>query len=198
VRSAGTGKEKQGPTGTLPRVAFVGNDFIRKGGKELVAWHQERARDNCELHIVSSKAVPDTNLRNVVWHGRVENNYLNQTLLPSMDLFVFPTRKDAVPIVLAEAQAAGVPVVTYRVGFLRDMLDEGKSGLSFDVDDQNGFYQSVEALLSDRDRLQRMSAHARSWACNRFSAETVLTRLFDRLAEEGRSARQAAGASPRY
>ena len=178
--------DRQWGTLRLPRVVFVGNDFLRKGGPELVGWHQRHAKRACELHIVSSKAIPDRRLENVVWHGRVPNETLTQQLLPEMDLFVFPTKSDTVGIVLAEAQAAGLPVVTYKVGFLPDMLAEGRSGLSFELGDSGGFYAAIGRLIGSPDLLKSLSAGALDWARCQFMAERVLGRLFDRLAEETR------------
>lgn len=179
--------ERRVPTAAKPsnilRLVFVGNDFKRKGGHKLLEWHQQRWADRCELHIASSGAVPDHQLKNVIWHGGVPNDRLVGELLPTMDVFVFPTDGDTVGIVLAEAQCCGLPVVTRRIGFLPDMLSDGKTGFLFDPKDDEGFVAAVERLITDADLRHRMSAAAREWAIERFSMRRTFNSLFDRLVE---------------
>ncbi len=83
--------------GELVRLAFVGNDFVRKCGPELLKLHQEKLADRVELHVCSRLAVPDHAAKNVIWHGAVDREKLLGEVLPSMDMFTLPTRHDMHP-----------------------------------------------------------------------------------------------------
>ena len=49
-------------------------------------------------------------------------------LLARSDLFVLPSLGDAYPTVLMEAMAAGLPVVSTRVGGIPEIVDDGRTG----------------------------------------------------------------------
>jgi glycosyltransferase involved in cell wall biosynthesis len=58
--------------------------------------------------------------------GRDRNEV--QELLDEADLFVFPTRQDYMPQVLAEALTAGVPYMASDIGGVRDLVRNGETG----------------------------------------------------------------------
>ncbi len=90
----------------LPRIAFVANDWDRKGGLRLLKWHQTHWSDLAELHVFSNKVQRDDQARNVVWHGGVSNRSLVCEFLQIMDML---------GIVLIEVAMAGLPVVCSRM-----------------------------------------------------------------------------------
>ncbi|MFZ4575493.1 MAG: glycosyltransferase, partial [Phycisphaerales bacterium] len=52
-------RERAPEPGTRPgpvRLVFVGNDWVRKGGPRVVAWHQQHFADRAELHLVGKGA----------------------------------------------------------------------------------------------------------------------------------------------
>jgi len=52
-----------------------------------------------------------------------------QRQLPLLDLFVLSSRTEALPNVLIEAQMAGVPIVSFDVGGVRETIIKGVTGL---------------------------------------------------------------------
>ncbi|MGA2551425.1 MAG: glycosyltransferase [Burkholderiaceae bacterium] len=73
------------------------------------------------------------------------------------------------PIVLLEAQAAGVPVVTSAHGGAKEGVIEGVTGLTFPERDVDRLAASLAALLVDEERLERMSKAAHEMVATRFS-----------------------------
>jgi glycosyltransferase involved in cell wall biosynthesis len=59
---------------------------------------------------------------------------------------VLTSDNEGTPVSLIEAQAAGVPVVSTRVGGAATVIASG-SGRLTDVDDVEGFARAVQALL---------------------------------------------------
>ena len=68
----------------------------------------------------------------------------------SADIFVFPSALETFGLVVVEAMAAGLPVVSSRVGGVRDTVEEGVTGYTFDVDDVAGMIEGVRQIAVSR------------------------------------------------
>lgn len=180
ARTVDAEKPSRGP-GSLSRLVFVGGNWIDKGGPRLLAWHQQLWADRAELHIVSGSAPRDPSARNVTWHGKVPHDTLVRELLPSMDVFVVPTRWDTFMIAAQEAQAAGLPVVTTRTGGVGECVADGVTGFLCDHADDNAYITAIERLLSDAAVRTRMSTAARQHAATRLNADIWHNHLLDQL-----------------
>ena len=174
-------KEGRHGAAGLAKIIFVGGNWADKGGARLVRWHQERWADRAELHIVSGSAPVDRSARNVVWHGKVTHEKLVEELLPSMDLFVVPTRWDTFMIAAQEAQAAGLPVVTTRTGGVAECVADGETGFLCDEREDGAYIAAIERLLSDAGLRERMGRAAREHARTRLNADVWHNHLLDQL-----------------
>jgi len=172
---------RQGP----PRIVFVGNDWLRKGGDALLAIHQRAFADKAELHVISSAPRPTGELRNVVWHGPVERHRLTHELLPTMDLFAFPTRVDMSPFVVLEAAAAGLPVVSTRLAAIPEMVIDGQTGILVERGDDEGFARALATLLADRAKCAAMGLLGREHVRRHYDMETIYPAYIDRLVALG-------------
>ncbi len=167
--------------GQLPRILFCGNDWKRKGGPRLVRWHQELWSRKAELHITSGTAPPLKGLPNVFHHGVVPYDQLVNELMPSSDIFCLPTHNDMSPFAVSDAQAAGLPTVTSRIGGMSDLVAEGESGFLLLPSDDAGFKKAVTLLLDDPILRTRMSHAARRHAEEKLDAGKVFPHLLERL-----------------
>lgn len=172
------------------RIAFVGNAWIRKGGPELVRIHQERWADRAELHVFSSQAPPDASARNVVWHGRVARDELLGEYLPSMDIFVMPTREDMHPWAILEALSCGLPVVSSRLAGIPEMVRHGENGLLCEPGDMPAIGEAVASLLDDPVRCHEMGRAARRHVQTAYDPDVMFGGLMDRLVGLGHMARE--------
>jgi glycosyltransferase involved in cell wall biosynthesis len=163
------------------RMVFVGNDWRRKGGPQLLRWHQERWAGRVELHVCSAGAPVDRRARDVVWHGAVPNDLLRERILPQMDLLALPTSHDMSPWALVEAQAAGVPVVAFAVAGIPEIVDDGATGLLAAPGQVGAFLCAVDQLLADATLRGRMAAAAVTRSRGQLSPTVVGGRLLDRL-----------------
>ncbi|MBX3083605.1 MAG: glycosyltransferase family 1 protein [Anaerolineae bacterium] len=82
----------------------------------------------------------------------------------SADVFMFASAFESFGLVLLEAMASGVPVVSSRVGGAQDMITDGESGYTFDVNDIDGMVNGVQQTLADPARLTEMGLVARRHA----------------------------------
>lgn len=78
-------------------------------------------------------------------------------VLADFDLLVVPSRwYENSPIVILEAFIAGVPVIATRLGGMAEMVDDGRNGLLFDLNDSADLAHQIERVLNDRALLQRL------------------------------------------
>src|SRR5690606_31922065 len=99
------------------RMLFVGGDLHRKGGDTLLgAFRRLHAESPAtELHLVT-KSVVAAEPGVVVHSDMAPNSQALLDLYQACDLFCLPTRGDCLPMVLSEAGATGLPLVSTDVG----------------------------------------------------------------------------------
>ena len=76
-------------------------------------------------------------------------------------------------LVLAEAQAAGLPILAFRAGAVPEVVENGTVGLLSDEGDVDGMVGHIKDLLGDPPRYNRMSEEGIKSARVRFSAERM-------------------------
>ena len=161
-----------------PRLLFVGGDFLRKGGDLLVDVFRRRLQGRAVLELVTPADVAEEpGIR--VYRNLKANSPILQDLYASCDLFVLPTRGEVFPLAAMEALAAGLPLVATRVGGLPELVREGETGRSVEVDDANALGDALEQLICDADLRRRMSQRAREDAEERFDYRKNALRVFE-------------------
>ncbi len=82
----------------------------------------------------------------------------------SADIFVFPSALESFGLVVVEAMAAGLPVVASQVGGVTDVVEEGRTGYTFAVNDIDALIDGVRKIASSRECIAEMGAAARAFA----------------------------------
>jgi glycosyltransferase involved in cell wall biosynthesis len=162
------------------RLLFIGGDFRRKGGPELLELMRGPLGHRFTLDIVTQMDVAP--LPNVFVHRDVQpNSPILRKLLAEAELFVLPTHADCLAVVLEEAAAAALPVVTTRVGALAESVQEGESGLLVEAGDVRGLTEALTALADDSARRVRMGRASFALAERKFSARKNTRTILDLL-----------------
>ncbi|MFP3564358.1 glycosyltransferase family 4 protein [Paraburkholderia sp. SIMBA_030] len=107
-------------------------------------------------------------------------------LMRSVDAFVFPSRYEAMSLVLLEALASGLPVVTVRTAGGAEVIGAGCGIVLDNPEDEAGLAAAIARLAQDREYAKRMRTAARilaqtlTWQnmANRYLA------LYERIAVE--------------
>lgn len=100
---------------------------------------------------------------NTHFMGYLSGETLSQAYA-SADIFVFPSAIESFGLVVVEAMAAGLPVVASRVGGVCDVVEESRTGYTFDVGDMDGLVEGVRKIASSRERMSEMAQAARAFA----------------------------------
>jgi glycosyltransferase involved in cell wall biosynthesis len=101
--------------------------------------------------------------RSVHFAGYLQGETLSQAYA-SADIFTFPSALETFGLVVVEAMAAGLPVVSSRVGGIPDIVQEGVNGFTFEVNDTDGLIAGVKRILETPGRLEAMRQQARAFA----------------------------------
>ncbi|MCJ7726446.1 MAG: glycosyltransferase [Acidimicrobiia bacterium] len=97
-------------------------------------------------------------------------------MLTAADLFVLPSLTEALPPVVAEAMAAGLPVVATRVGGTPEMVDS-TTGIVVPPDDVSALAGAVAGLLGDPVDATARGEAGRRVASERFDLQSQAARL---------------------
>lgn len=93
--------------------------------------------------------------------------------LSKCSLLCLPSLADSAPMVIAEAMAAGKPVVASRVGGIPGMVEDGMTGKLFERGDVSALTACLGELLLDIERLKVMGKQARQVAQRRYCSKGV-------------------------
>ncbi len=104
------------------------------------------------------------------------------------DVVVLTSDNEGTPVSLIEAQAAGTPVVSTRVGGVASVVRDGITGFIVDTDDEPGVARAITRLLDDQPLAARFGSAGAEHA-RRFSLDMLVERidgLYQRLLRERR------------
>lgn len=165
-----------------PRLLFVGGDFARKGGEVLIECFSRHFAERAELWIVTQSPVePRRGVR--VFRDVTPQSDALLRLYADADLFVFPTLADCAPLVVPEAMAAALPVVTTAVGAIPEMVADGRTGLLVAPGSAESLAAAIERLLASRALRRTLGDNARRHVEERYDARRNARQLLDLLKE---------------
>ena len=139
--------------------------FIHRKGFDVLLRSAASLDRNMGIYIVGGEATEaykkmkeDLGLTNVHFLGFQKKDVLAK-FYKAADLFVLPTREDIWGLVINEAMAYGLPVITTdRCVAGLELVEEGVNGYIVPVEDENALAQKMEAALaSDMEAMGKAS-----------------------------------------
>ena len=127
----------------------------------------ERVKDSVRLVIVGGGSL-ESKLRalsvalglegRVIWAGEVERA---ETYMPAFDIFALTSDYEALPYVLLEALASGLPIVTTRVGGATLAVKHDRNGFVLQPGDVSGLSGAIADLVMEPALRSRMAEASR-------------------------------------
>ncbi|MDY7092260.1 MAG: glycosyltransferase family 4 protein [Acidobacteriota bacterium] len=139
------------------RFVVVGTDPAQSGGYRSELEHARAIHDLARELKVDQR---------ILWAGALDDV---PAVMNAVDLLVHPADRESFGRVAVEAMAAGKPVVAADAGGLREIVEDGVTGLRVPAGDADGFARAIEELLEQPQRRQALGQAGRRRVEERFS-----------------------------
>lgn len=96
------------------------------------------------------------------------------TFFSALDVYVSSSLSEGLPLTLAQAGAAGLPVVATDVGGTAEVVRDGESGLLVAPAEPGALADAIECLLADAEMRERFGAAGRRIARAEFSPRRMV------------------------
>jgi glycosyltransferase involved in cell wall biosynthesis/GT2 family glycosyltransferase len=142
---------------TRPRVLFVGGDFLRKGGEDLIE-AMKLLDGEAELDVVTGvrpRSIPTASPTRV----HLGLNHASEELFElfhQADIFVLPAIGECYGHVICEAMASGLPVVATNVGAIPEIVEDGVSGLLVPPNSPLALADALQRLVRQPEQRRSM------------------------------------------
>jgi len=104
-------------------------------------------------------------------------------LLPAFDLFVLTSDSEGLPMVIPEAMACELPIVSTDVGGISDVVEVGRTGFLVPKGDDLVLKARIERLIGDESLLHDMGTRARELCLARYSSRSMRDRYLEKYFE---------------
>ena len=172
-------------------IAFVGIYDKRKRLLNLIKAcnRVKETAPNLQLKIIGSnrdssyenlikKYIEENNLKNnIEFVGQLSQKELAKKLAKTK-LLVLPSIEETAPMVIAEAQALGKPVIATDVGGIKHMIRDGVTGFVISPDDINAIAEKVRLLLEDDTLRRDMGKRVKQKAGNTYHPDIIAEKTF--------------------
>jgi glycosyltransferase involved in cell wall biosynthesis len=175
------------PSGpTEPRLLFAGVLTPRKNALGLLHAFARAQRVMPTARLVMVGPQPNLDLaqrfrdavtalgvdRNVEIVGIVDNDRLQREIAAARAVVLF-SREETAPTIIAQAMAAGKPVVATRVGGVPEMVTDGETGYLVDSEDEDALTERLLTLLRDQELCLRLGQRGHALARRRYDPSAV-------------------------
>ncbi len=114
----------------------------------------------------------------ICFKGFVQSSALPDAFAQA-DVFVLPSRHDGWGLVINEAIAAGMPVITTDcVGAAADLVEDGRNGFVGPADNAETLVTAIDRFITDPARIGPFAARSRTIA-RRYRLECGAQRWYD-------------------
>jgi glycosyltransferase involved in cell wall biosynthesis len=91
------------------------------------------------------------------------------TICAGLDIIALTSLNEGTPVSLIEAQAAGKPIVSTRVGGIADVVMENKTALLSEINDERAFSENLLQLVTDAYLRNKFSNAGKEFVLSQFS-----------------------------
>ncbi len=169
VDTKGFMPRKQATAGSGPvRFVFVGSVDARKGIPFLLeTWEKLSAHDS-ELTLIGPVSEFTRNFiqlhyPSVIVKGKIPFSEVKKEL-PAYDVMIFPSFFEGYGLVIPEAMACGLPVITTNATCGPDIIEEGKEGFIIEPANETQLRTAIEYFISEPAQAATMGVSARKKA----------------------------------
>lgn len=113
---------------------------------------------------------------NITFTGNRSHRQVAKTLQETA-LFVLPSLKEGMPLILLEAMACGVPVVCSRIPGISDVVTHGHNGLLVPDRNPEALANAILTLLDDESCGRRLGENARRLVAEKYGWDIIIKKI---------------------
>lgn len=137
-----------------------GGHLVIAGDGPLLPALKEQAQGLAHVHLLGVRSdVPD--------------------VLNAFDVFAMSSDTEGMPLVVLEAMATALPVISTTAGGIPNVVEDGKTGYLVAPGDESALRDRLARLVADRDARLAMGNQAQQVALNRYSAARMQREYLD-------------------
>ncbi|MCM8826813.1 MAG: glycosyltransferase [Candidatus Omnitrophica bacterium] len=95
-------------------------------------------------------------------------------ILQSIDILVIPSLREGLPLVMLEAMASGVPVISSKVGGIPEVIINGKNGILIEPANVRELAEAISVLVSNNELYQYLSHQAKQSIKAKFTLDRMI------------------------
>ncbi len=166
------------------KILFVGNDFDRKGGYDVLEVFLANFAETAELHLMTNAEI-ECQHPNVFLHRGI-SAYSKEwlELYRQAHVFVMPTIFEGFGWVFIEAMSAGLPVIATNINAIPEMVQEGETGFLIQPGDRAALSAKLRILQDNPSLCRQMGAKGREIVEQTFNVQThcqTLANIFQEI-----------------
>ncbi|MBP8001559.1 MAG: glycosyltransferase family 4 protein [Chloroflexi bacterium] len=165
-------------------ILFVGIDWQRKGGPELLAAFRQVLTVHPDAHLTIVGCSPQVNTPNCEVIGRVPLNEISYYYRRA-SIFCLPTKLEPFGIVFIEALSYQLPVVGTCIGAIPDFISQGENGYMVQPGQVSELAQALINLLDDPEKCRRFGERGRVIAQDKYTWHKVGSRMKEGILAKG-------------
>jgi glycosyltransferase involved in cell wall biosynthesis len=112
--------------------------------------------------------------KNVIFTG--ERSDVSEILLLT-DIFVLPSLREGLPLVILEAMDCGKPIIATNVGGIPEVVDDGVTGILVPTGDFKALYNAMIELLNNTEKMKEMGNKGRRIFSEYFHSEIMVDKI---------------------
>jgi glycosyltransferase involved in cell wall biosynthesis len=172
-------RQKIGVATSCHLLGTVGRITFQKGHEFLIEALRSLASEFPALHcIIVGDGDQREEIERLIREFRIQDRVhlvgFQQDVLSwyrAMDIVAFPSRFEGLPITVIEAAYAGRPVIATDVGGVKEIVQDGVTGLLVPPEDSIALVNGIRRLLNDPSFAEMLGRQARAIAIDRFDVQ---------------------------
>ena len=173
-------RKELGLPGNKKIVLFSANGGVKnpfKGG-EFVFAAFEKLKNRSDILFLNIGG--DSGQKSGNWQdfGYVNDPKTMAKLYSAADIYLFPTLADNCPLTAIESLACGLPVVTFEIGGVPEIVENNRTGLVVEYKNGEKLVEALAKLLDNDELIEKMAENAVN-ASKKFSSKRMAEEYFE-------------------
>lgn len=145
--------------------------FSREREVEFINMGEGEMRHNLEELVKLSHLE-----KSMTFRGYTENA---RKYLKAFDLFVLPSRSEALPYSVLEAGLAGIPVIASAVGGIPEIIESGANGILVEKENSDDLFSTLVLLYENADLRARLGSNLKHTIETEFTIQKMAKKTFE-------------------